>query len=816
MFSWKSMSEKCSPSALDLSVAARRAREQKTLLERYVKPPLLPVRKGQCNVSSEDDFSDSELSLALSESEASESLPSSPSPRDVLIADLQMKCALLESESFQLREKLLQLEAERSRHVKEAEKTTDVGMEDCVISCDSHPEVKLKDRIESSGPTGHLEAQQCEDVNGAGHFTNCSPESVLSSAISFPGFSPCSQRRLESLEAQQCEDVNGAGHFTNCSPESVLSSAISFPGFSPCSQRRLESLEAQQCEDDSVAGHFTNCSPASVLSSVISFPGFSPCSQWRLESGEIVQCQEESWQSSTADHSLESGDIVQCQEESWQSSTADHSLESGEIVQCQEESWQSSTGDRSFESGEIVQIQEESWQSLTTDDGDASEAESVPTAIETPPVADHSEASEAEETPTAMKSLPVEGVSHTSLLVRPAMERARAPAMERARARRPTKTSNVAVAESSLNEAERPIDLIKVVTPPHYADSISKGHVEPKGDSGVNALPITDAPLSDPEESSAPAVEPAMPQLQSVEALQQTNSPIANCSSNALESASTNTVEGHCVTCPRWLSMPRLRSSSSERAPHLSFDAVISSEPTPVRSEPEWFAGSSRTTVAGTLQVESRRHYSPRRSFSTPVEIAPWTLGTSQSSSPGAAAVSDSPPPFVCEQLASPRDLAAARRLACKYMSLPATPEAFQLAHDQVGLPLMQTDLGSAYCCFEGLNALHIKIHGKPSSNSLYNMACCLSLGAGDVAPRTAGLPPYHVVADVQGTRLDQAALLLAAAVDAGYRNVQHMLTDPDLAMLRLRLPRQFAACTGAASMAAQHAAQSSPRCTVW
>eukprot|EP00931_Biecheleriopsis_adriatica_P039324 TRINITY_DN2248_c0_g1_i1.p1 TRINITY_DN2248_c0_g1~~TRINITY_DN2248_c0_g1_i1.p1 ORF type:complete len:731 (-),score=129.35 TRINITY_DN2248_c0_g1_i1:49-2241(-) len=730
MFSWKSMSEKCSPSALDLSVAARRAREQKTLLERYVKPPLLPVRKGQCNVSSEDDFSDSELSLALSESEASESLPSSPSPRDVLIADLQMKCALLESESFQLREKLLQLEAERSRHVKEAEKTTDVGMEDCVISCDSHPEVKLKDRIESSGPTGHL--------------------------------------------------------------------------------------EAQQCEDDSVAGHFTNCSPASVLSSVISFPGFSPCSQWRLESGEIVQCQEESWQSSTADHSLESGDIVQCQEESWQSSTADHSLESGEIVQCQEESWQSSTGDRSFESGEIVQIQEESWQSLTTDDGDASEAESVPTAIETPPVADHSEASEAEETPTAMKSLPVEGVSHTSLLVRPAMERARAPAMERARARRPTKTSNVAVAESSLNEAERPIDLIKVVTPPHYADSISKGHVEPKGDSGVNALPITDAPLSDPEESSAPAVEPAMPQLQSVEALQQTNSPIANCSSNALESASTNTVEGHCVTCPRWLSMPRLRSSSSERAPHLSFDAVISSEPTPVRSEPEWFAGSSRTTVAGTLQVESRRHYSPRRSFSTPVEIAPWTLGTSQSSSPGAAAVSDSPPPFVCEQLASPRDLAAARRLACKYMSLPATPEAFQLAHDQVGLPLMQTDLGSAYCCFEGLNALHIKIHGKPSSNSLYNMACCLSLGAGDVAPRTAGLPPYHVVADVQGTRLDQAALLLAAAVDAGYRNVQHMLTDPDLAMLRLRLPRQFAACTGAASMAAQHAAQSSPRCTVW
>jgi len=139
---------------------------------------------------------------------------------------------------------------------------------------------------------------------------------------------------------------------------------------------------------------------------------------------------------------------------------------------------------------------------------------------------------------------------------------------------------------------------------------------------------------------------------------------------------------------------------------------------------------------------------------------------------------------------------------------VPATREAFLFLHNSVAMPLMRrtADLGRAYQVLDEANALHVRLHGIPSGEAVYNMACCLSLaaaalsspaqsaGAFDVSP---GLPPLQgsmSPTELAEARLDLSAAMLEAAVELGYGDMAHMAADADLAATRERRPWRFAA----------------------
>lgn len=140
----------------------------------------------------------------------------------------------------------------------------------------------------------------------------------------------------------------------------------------------------------------------------------------------------------------------------------------------------------------------------------------------------------------------------------------------------------------------------------------------------------------------------------------------------------------------------------------------------------------------------------------------------------------------------------------------PETNASFMHLHNMVAMPLMRRTetLASAYRCLCEANALHVRVHGRPSREALYNMACCLSMGAaalyayGSLSRAhfndvTVGLPPFsaaHTAQELAEGRFDCAAVVLDAAVDAGYADVANLSSDPDIAALREHRPRRFAA----------------------
>merc|ERR1712196_453911 len=102
----------------------------------------------------------------------------------------------------------------------------------------------------------------------------------------------------------------------------------------------------------------------------------------------------------------------------------------------------------------------------------------------------------------------------------------------------------------------------------------------------------------------------------------------------------------------------------------------------------------------------------------------------------------------------------------------------------------------SAFHYFTLANDLHVRLHGGPSGTAMYNAACCLALAveaqfAG--SPSRPGfstqnmvfpsMPPAHrePLAAFTDARLDLAVEWLLAAVGAGYMNIEHMRSDPDL-----------------------------------
>jgi len=140
------------------------------------------------------------------------------------------------------------------------------------------------------------------------------------------------------------------------------------------------------------------------------------------------------------------------------------------------------------------------------------------------------------------------------------------------------------------------------------------------------------------------------------------------------------------------------------------------------------------------------------------------------------------------------------------------THASFLFLHSQVALPLMRrtSDLATAYQYFEEADRLHVSVHARHSPEAIYNMACCLSLGAaaaaaaahgGPAVDPAPGLPPCDTPAarrkllahDLVEARLDLAVGMLQLALGAGYASAANLGFDLDLAFLRQRRTAQLA-----------------------
>lgn len=115
--------------------------------------------------------------------------------------------------------------------------------------------------------------------------------------------------------------------------------------------------------------------------------------------------------------------------------------------------------------------------------------------------------------------------------------------------------------------------------------------------------------------------------------------------------------------------------------------------------------------------------------------------------------------------------------------NLPMTHEAYLWLFNGVALPMMRRpgEYGKAYKAFLEANSLHFQIHGRPSGEALYNLACCLSLGSSAVA---------H--SEMSEARLDLGVGLLMKSLEAGYDELENMLVDEDIKELRDKRPIQF------------------------
>lgn len=119
--------------------------------------------------------------------------------------------------------------------------------------------------------------------------------------------------------------------------------------------------------------------------------------------------------------------------------------------------------------------------------------------------------------------------------------------------------------------------------------------------------------------------------------------------------------------------------------------------------------------------------------------------------------------------------------------NLPMTHEAYLWLFNCVALPMMRRpgEYGKAYRAFLEANSLHFQIHGRPSGEALYNLACCLSLGSSS----DMSLEGRR---DIVEARLDLGVGLLMKSLEAGYDELENMLVDGDIKELRDKRPIQF------------------------
>lgn len=138
--------------------------------------------------------------------------------------------------------------------------------------------------------------------------------------------------------------------------------------------------------------------------------------------------------------------------------------------------------------------------------------------------------------------------------------------------------------------------------------------------------------------------------------------------------------------------------------------------------------------------------------------------------------------------------------------SLAPTYENVLWLHNAIAMPLMtRTEtLALAYKHLKDANALHVQAVGRPSSEALYNMACCFSLAAQahvrhchrGTSFALSGLPPFSVTAPpatIIDSRLDLSITAMEAALRAGYSDAANMRVDPDLQCARELRPGHFA-----------------------
>lgn len=211
---------------------------------------------------------------------------------------------------------------------------------------------------------------------------------------------------------------------------------------------------------------------------------------------------------------------------------------------------------------------------------------------------------------------------------------------------------------------------------------------------------------------------------------------------------------------------PLAGSQSSRELPKCAAPAAAPTAPAASSRERRPAKGKQEAPAA---QASGRRSLSGRtRGGSLPPHSSGQSPGTSRSPSPTAPGLAEERAEF----------LHLHNRVAMECMSRPQ-------------------DLPKAFQRFAEANELHKRTHGVPSSEAIYNQACCLTLGAaaasssGDLA---AGLPPLR--SDPEGLveeRLDLAVVTLDAAITAGYHDTNNLLHDSDLTYLRDRRPLQFA-----------------------
>eukprot|EP00930_Biecheleria_cincta_P099884 TRINITY_DN91496_c0_g1_i1.p1 TRINITY_DN91496_c0_g1~~TRINITY_DN91496_c0_g1_i1.p1 ORF type:complete len:838 (+),score=175.09 TRINITY_DN91496_c0_g1_i1:151-2664(+) len=802
MFNWHAVASRAQ---LDLGAAAARERHQEQFLRSIAKPPVPPdARKlwpSSSNRSSDakhmmsddevhsDPGSDSEESLVLSEStEGWEGLESPQaelletevediiSPRDVLIADLQMKCALLETEGFQLREKVLQLEAERERDRAAAAAVAAARRMGSPVSsprssspaCSPASCVLLSEVVEASDPAGAkpgwlaeaelsgpewakplaeveeglAELQEAADVDpcgagqaelsGASVFLVAEVESCLA-AEPEPATDAC-----EAAEVEQCRETGAK----RCQALEEVESE----------EERHDSLEtrlvlsAEPYEAAEVAA--TTETPPVDKQSLLSYlpPAMERARPNFKRDSATGTCKAKGGHDSTG-FALESV-IPACpaghgplslvsSAVPWICDTCDHfhKYSNHGFV---EPRYHCSHFGCSFANSckECAILNTEAWYDTKGHESDGG----ICRRMTCPP---------------GCGAVGSEANSSASL--------------SPGRASETCATSGIAWADScSL--------------------TVSEGSSSATSDTawaGSSSQPVVDD-AAQTDAVSAPS-ELARSHALNRHCGQSTSDP---------SSSSSSKVSSDQISDPPPVNVAVLSEATPESPrglaplPH-AFDSklmetLIAGDVTPA------------TSATGSAPAELSRSCSPIRQVVSQVDMHGGLESSSRSSQPSTSArfvCDQSSTYFGCSQPATPRSGANSRIVWRRSIQMPATHESYLFAFSELALPLMKVDLGSAYASFEGVNALFTKIHGVPCGSALYNMACCLSMGssANPTVPGAAGLPPYLPVDDVVNTRLELAALLLRSAVGAGYTDMPHMLTDPDLQTLRNERPSLLA-----------------------
>ena len=88
-------------------------------------------------------------------------------------------------------------------------------------------------------------------------------------------------------------------------------------------------------------------------------------------------------------------------------------------------------------------------------------------------------------------------------------------------------------------------------------------------------------------------------------------------------------------------------------------------------------------------------------------------------------------------------------------------------------------------------NEFSVQLNGTPSGIAMYNVSCCLAVGARDAEDPGAMLGPQGLSPGANPTEaaLDASETWLRSAVAVGYSDVANIAADPDLSLLRERRP---------------------------